>query len=390
MDVVDKAQRESEDLRVGRSGKVRNAQSIAGARGMKPEGDPSYRWLYFCCATFLFSSTLRAHEDSLSFWMVQVQGDRAESTIMVSLLDLNFIPELDANQDGNLEHQEVSAQRDRIAQRLVGHFRLFNGQEEGKVEIADFRIPSTGELELSLRHEFSQSILDLRLTSTFHELTDIRHRTFCRLDYGGQMEQYLLDAREPSRQVAVLLGWDGLTRRMVRFLRLGVEHIFTGYDHMAFLLGLIILGGSLGALAGIVTSFTLAHSITLILATLNLVVLPDRFVEAAIALSICYIALENILVSEIRFRWVISFFFGLVHGFGFSNILRSMQLPRQGLMTSLLSFNLGVEVGQILIIAALFPLVLYVSRRQWHRSAVTVTSSLILGLGVFWLAQRLT
>ncbi len=367
----------------------RECSTIACVVHMKVPADPICRLLYFLCFVSLFSTAAWAHEDSLSFWMVQMQGERAESQILVSLLDLNFIPEWDANQDGNLEYEEVSAQRDRIAQRLVGHFRLFNGQEEGRVEIADFRILSSGELELSVRHQFSQPILDLRLESTFHELTDIRHRTFCRLDYGGQMEHYLLDAREPSRQVAVLQGWDGLTHRMGRFLRLGVEHIFTGYDHIAFLVGLIILGGSLGSLAGIVTSFTLAHSITLILATLNLVVLPDRFVEAAIALSICYIALENILVREIRFRWAISFFFGLVHGFGFSNILRSMQLPRQGLMTSLLSFNLGVEVGQILIIAALFPLIMYVRRRQWHRSAVKLTSSLILGLGAFWLVQRL-
>ncbi|MDA2930147.1 HupE/UreJ family protein [Acidobacteria bacterium AH-259-O06] len=157
---------------------------------------------------------------------------------------------------------------------------------------------------------------------------------------------------------------------MAPFVKLGIEHILTGYDHLAFLLGLILLGGSIRRLIAIVSSFTVAHSVTLTLATLDVLVLPTRFVESAIALSICYIALENIFVREINGRWKITFFFGLIHGFGFSNILREMQLPTKGLLTSLFSFNAGVEIGQVVIITLLCPLIFFVARQTWHKSVV--------------------
>ena len=111
--------------------------------------------------------------------------------------------------------------------------------------------------------------------------------------------------------------------------------------------------------------------------------------ESAIALSICYIALENIFVEKVSGRWKITFFFGLIHGFGFSTVLREMNLPGKGLLTSLFSFNLGVEIGQVVIIALVCPLIFHLARQNWHRSAVTVTSALIGGLGLVWFVDRL-
>ncbi|MDA2924087.1 HupE/UreJ family protein, partial [Acidobacteria bacterium AH-259-L09] len=198
------------------------------------------------------------------------------------------------------------------------------------------------------------------------------------------------DIYNPRRAIEVSQVSSETLQQMVRFVKLGIEHIFTGYDHLAFLLGLILLGGSIRRLIAIVSSFTVAHSVTLTLATLDVVVLPTRFVESAIALSICYIALENIFVREINGRWKITFFFGLIHGFGFSNILRAMQLPRKGLVTSLFSFNAGVEIGQVVIITLLCPLIFFVARHSWHKAVVTVTSALIGGLGLMWFLERMS
>ena len=319
----------------------------------------SSRW--GCLALLLFSaSQLHAHQDSIGYWTIRVEPPQVRSTIRISILDLNFLPELDANSDGVLEYQEVSARRQDIQSRLVEHFLIRSGDRTSETRVEGFRILDSGELELSLHHLFHQPPGELQLESTFHKLTDDRHRTFCQVDMDGALTQYVLD----------------------------VNHILTGYDHLAFLLGLIILGGALKSLVGIVSSFTVAHSLTLVLATLDLVILPTRFVEAAIALSICYVALENMFVREVRYRWVITFFFGLIHGFGFSNVLREMQLPKPGLAVSLLSFNLGVEVGQLAILLLLFPAVLYLSRRRWHSVAINLASALMLGLGGFWFVQR--
>ena len=344
-----------------------------------------------CLAWLFFSaSQLHAHQDSVGYWSIQVEPPRVRSTIRISILDLNFLPELDANSDGVLEYQEVSARREDIQSRLLDHFLIRSGNLSPETRVENFRILDSGELELTLDHRFQEPPGELQLESAFHKLTDDRHQTFCQVNMDGELTQYVLDVSRPVEKIEVLAGWSGLARRASRFLVLGVEHILTGYDHLAFLLGLIILGGALRSLVGVVSSFTVAHSLTLIAATLDLVVLPTRFVEAAIALSICYVALENMFVREVRYRWVITFFFGLIHGFGFSNVLREMQLPKSGLAVSLLSFNLGVEVGQLAILLLLFPAVLYLSRRRWHSVAINLASALMLGLGGFWFVQRVT
>ena len=145
---------------------------------------------------------------------------------------------------------------------------------------------------------------------------------------GSQQFVFMPDARET--RVTVSTG--EATRGVGSFFLLGIEHILTGYDHLLFLLALILRGGNLWSLFKIITAFTIAHSITLALAALNIVMLPERLVEATIALSIAYVAAENLFMRKaVSHRWAVSFLFGLVHGFGFSNVLRELGLPKEGL-----------------------------------------------------------
>ena len=332
---------------------------------------------------------LHAHQGSLAFWTIETGPEDIDSKIVVSLLDLNFLEQLDRDRDGLLDYDEVVAKQVLVEEKVLQHFVIRNDEQEGTSEVRDLRVLKSGNLELSVRHRFGSRLGTLEIESTLFELTDDQHQTLCRVGTEGEFTEYMLNVRNPVERIEILQGWPGVIQRMSRFLKLGVEHIFTGYDHLAFLLGLIVLGGPLSGLVGVVSSFTVAHSLTLILATLDIVVLPTQFVETAIALSICYIALENMFVREIKYRWVITFFFGLIHGFGFSNILREMELPRKGLFTSLLSFNLGVEIGQVLVILMLFPLIFYISRKPWHSLAITLASSIILALGGFWFVERI-
>jgi hydrogenase/urease accessory protein HupE len=175
-----------------------------------------------------------------------------------------------------------------------------------------------------------------------------------------------------------------------RFLKLGIEHILTGYDHVAFLVALIVIGLSLREVVKVVTAFTVAHSITLLLAALELVRLNSRLVESAIALSICYVALENLLRREASHRWLVTFAFGLIHGFGFASALSELIVGKANLVVSVLCFNLGVETGQLMIIALLVPLLEYLKARSQLRWVTAGASLAVLVLGLNWLVERVT
>lgn len=174
------------------------------------------------------------------------------------------------------------------------------------------------------------------------------------------------------------------------FFFLGVEHIVTGYDHLLFLLALILCGGNLIQLIKIITAFTLAHSLTLAAAALNIITLPSVLVEAVIALSIAYVAFENLYPRyAISRRWTISFVFGLMHGFGFSSVLREIGLPQDNLIWSLLNFNLGVEAGQLVAVALVLPALFWLRKTIWEAKVVRVVSAVVMVVGIALFIERI-
>ncbi|MCX6955562.1 MAG: HupE/UreJ family protein [Verrucomicrobia bacterium] len=177
------------------------------------------------------------------------------------------------------------------------------------------------------------------------------------------------------------------------FLKLGVEHIWTGYDHLLFLFALLVVCRSFRSIVRIITFFTLAHSLTLALATLDVVNLPSRFVEPAIAASIIFVGVENLLRrgEEPKGRWALTFAFGLIHGFGFASVLKELGVGRggQGLAMPLFTFNLGVEVGQVTIAAIVLPLVWQLRKNEaFVRRGVPVLSAIVALAGLYWLVER--
>lgn len=216
----------------------------------------------------------------------------------------------------------------------------------------------------------------------------------------------------PLREGRSRFVWDDLSEAppssLAAFVRHGIAHILYGYDHVAFLLGLFLVvaisrgssrewrprpvGSAVKYTAGIVSSFTVAHSITLIAAALGAISLPSRVVESLIAASILYIAVENIVRPDVRHRWVLTFLFGLVHGLGFAAVLRNL-LPPEQVIVPLLAFNLGVEIGQISLVLVIIPLLcLLASRvigaRRYRVVVVDVGSAAIGLLGATWLVER--
>jgi hydrogenase/urease accessory protein HupE len=176
--------------------------------------------------------------------------------------------------------------------------------------------------------------------------------------------------------------------RFREFFELGVEHIWTGYDHLLFLLALLLPGGTLARIAGIVTAFTIAHSITLALAALDIVRLPVEPVEIAIAGSIVVAAAAALRAGATDRRWIITFAFGLIHGFGFASVLREAGLPPGGALVPLLSFNLGVEAGQLAIVFVAVPLLRLLTRGARGLAARRAMAWATIAAGVFWMAER--
>lgn len=181
-----------------------------------------------------------------------------------------------------------------------------------------------------------------------------------------------------------------------QFVREGVHHIFIGPDHILFIIGLLLLGGGAKHLLKIVTAFTLAHSITLALATVNIVDPSPRLIEPAIALSIIFVGVHGLSQlwgsgKQHDLRLPLAFCFGLVHGFGFASVLRELELPREALGLSLFSFNLGVELGQACIVSAIVPLLTTIARRnqQVGKAIVIVGLGCVVLAGAFWFGQRL-
>ena len=172
---------------------------------------------------------------------------------------------------------------------------------------------------------------------------------------------------------------------------LGVEHILTGYDHVVFLLALLLAGGAFWNTAKIITSFTVAHSITLALAALDVVRIPSSVVEPLIAVSIVYVGVENLLQGDLRWRWLLTFAFGLVHGFGFASVLRELGVGEAGVGVAvpLVSFNLGVELGQVGIMLLVLPLIWKLRSQPFFvMRCVPACSLLVAMVGGYWLLQR--
>ena len=177
------------------------------------------------------------------------------------------------------------------------------------------------------------------------------------------------------------------------YLWLGIEHILAGYDHLLFLLGLLVACRRLRSAVAVVSCFTLGHSVTLALAALEIVTVPSRVIEPLIALSIVYVGVENLLRrDEPRGRWLITLGFGLVHGFGFAGVLREIGFggAGNGIVWPLAAFNLGVELGQLAVAAVALPVLVALRRRPaLARFEVPAASAVVVALGLFWLVQRL-
>ena len=222
---------------------------------------------------------------------------------------------------------------------------------------------------------------------------DIRHDSFAKIEIGGRSRPFVFTPYntfvfDPGGGRTITRLAPDLWATFNNFALLGAEHIFSGYDHILFLIGLLLVAARFAETVKVVTAFTIAHSFSLALAALEIVEVSSRIVEPFIALSIMYVAAENFFSWFPVQRWMISFAFGLIHGLAFAQGLQVLNLPKAQFVTALLSFNVGIEMAQVLIVAVTFPLFLAAAKVPWRLRAIQGLSAVLFLLGTLWLIER--
>ena len=355
-------------------------------------GDTAWRSLIRLIAVLalLLAVPASAHPVPFSYLDLEVHDGTVDGRIRVHLVDVAPVLGIADPQD-LLEREVWSTRQGEIERYLVSRIAFERGGFE-RAEWGDAAIVDENEaLELTFRipgRPPGALSLDTNLFPA-----DPNHQTFVNVyEDGGLRQQFIFSAAtEPQTYYRGTTA--GAFAVMATFIPSGVHHILIGPDHILFLVGLLLLGGSLRKLVMIVTAFTIGHSVTLSLAALDIVTPPGWLIEPAIALSIVVIGVDNLLQRKGEGRdlraWV-ALVFGLVHGFGFANVLREFGLPQEALGWSLFSFNVGVELGQLAIVLVVASALAIIRRRfpaadKW---VVISGSAVVIAAGAYWFVER--
>jgi hydrogenase/urease accessory protein HupE len=362
----------------------------------------------------------RAHDESVSASDLVIEDRQLVWKLDVGLAGLAKVVDFGRAATGGelalIEEAEIAAHRQAISDYLQRGLQVFldgqavSAQVGGLTPLRESLQPGgppritrvSLELRFSTQLGAPQTIQQVRVRlGLFSDLTSV-HRAVLKVRWGDETTQL---ARLGVSEVVLdrgrlnpgpwIIAWD--------FLRWGAHHIFIGYDHIAFLLALLLAVTRLRTLFFIITSFTVAHSLTILLAALDVVRMPTRITEALIAASIVWVALENVVLGmrPRPRRWLLTFAFGLVHGLGFAEVLRERLAEAPGgVLLPVIAFNVGVELGQAVLVAVAFPVLLWLRRgaagtlgpeaARRRQERILRLGSIPIGLlGLFWLAQRL-
>ena len=354
----------------------------------------------------LWVAPVQAHKASDSYLALSLADDRLSGQWDIALRDLDYAIGLDADGNGEITWGEVRAKHDEIAAYALARLAIVADGVLCPLTVGEHLVDNHSDgayavLRLAGQCATAPRVLTIRYTLLFD--LDPQHRGLLRFEEQGRTHTAVLS---PDHNTWQCEGRSpALLQQFLEFFETGVWHIWTGFDHVLFLCALLLpavlehRSGRWQAVAtfrqaffevlGIVTAFTIAHSITLSLAVLGLVALPSRLVESAIAASVVVAALNNLHPVIEKRLWVVAFTFGLVHGLGFATVLTELALPRSALAVSMVSFNLGVEAGQLVIVAAFLPLA-YVLRRSWlyPRFVLGLGSCGIAAIASLWLIER--
>ncbi|MDP3619192.1 MAG: HupE/UreJ family protein [Ramlibacter sp.] len=362
-------------------------------------------------ATLVHGAAL-AHKPSDSYLSLRASPNSEDVRVRwdIALRDLDYVLELDRDGNGELTWGEVRTRADDITRYATRHLALTSDdkacqwQPPEPMQLDKHSDGTYAVLTMNARCD-SDKLRELKLRYSLLFDVDPSHRGLVKWQpTAGDSSQALVFSSTSAEQV---LGFQpqGPWSTLRQYLQDGVWHIWIGFDHILFLLALLLpavlvrregqieaaprFGGALIEVVKVVTAFTVAHSITLTLAALEVISLPSRVVESAIALSVIVAALNNLRGGVDSRRWIMAFAFGLLHGFGFASVLADLGLPQDALLLALIGFNVGVEIGQLAIVAVFLPLAFALRKTAFYRIGVLKVGSILVALmALWWFIQR--
>ena len=347
-----------------------------------------------------------AHTQSTAYLTLRFSETGLTGEWRLALRDLDDAIGLDVNDDGRITWGELLSRKEAVCAYALSRLHVWGDGQAGWLHVDEFLVDHLSDgAYVVLRFNIEGIHQPRRLELEYDALFDIdpKHRGLLRLEHDGQTQLGVFSPTTRSQKFE--FGLAPARNPFFTFLKEGVWHIWSGYDHILFLLALLLPGVLLrrdGAwqpvgdmrsafvkVLKVVTAFTVAHSITLSLAVLGLVHLPSRLVESAIAASVVVAALNNLWPLFGEGGWMVAFGFGLLHGFGFANALRDLGLQHGQLALTLFGFNLGVEIGQLAIVSVFLPLALSLRHLIFYqRFVLRFGSAAIIVVAATWLAER--
>ena len=353
---------------------------------------------------FCLAGPALAHKPSDAYLTLERHEAELAGQWDIALRDLDNALALDANGDGEITWGEVRARQGDIAAYALARLEVASGGETCPLRVAEQLIDQHSDgayAVLKLSGTCSQQGPALAVSYRLFFDLDPMHRGLLQYVADSSSRSLIFSAEARTQTLGSGTWWEQLTA----YVREGVWHIWLGFDHILFLLSLLLpavllrrgrswqpasnFGAAFIDVAKIVTAFTVAHSITLSLAALGVVTPPSRWIESGIALSVVLAAANNIFPLVRHGRWLAAFGFGLIHGFGFASALRDLGLPTGSLALSLFGFNVGVELGQLAIVTAVLPLA-FLLRSTWAYQRVVLIggSTAIAAIAGVWLVER--
>jgi hydrogenase/urease accessory protein HupE len=339
-----------------------------------------------------------AHDPGLSSLAIRQRANSLEATLTLAVKEAAQVAELDEDHDGIVTQAEFAQTRSQFEMAVARQLFIAVDGKVANAQSVRSQLVENNNVEVRLNfHAVGFSSLEIQ--SKIIASLPLGHRQYLQIKNatGETLFERLLSATADRATVEMpdahsSIGALEAGRSFANFLCLGVKHILTGYDHLLFLFGLLLVARGFFSSLGIITSFTIAHSITLAVATLHLVQIPSRIVEPLIAASIVFVGIENLLRGDIpSARRMVAFGFGLIHGFGFASALREAGIGSGtgGILLPLFSFNLGVELGQIMVAAVALPIIWKLRENPIFiaRWAPACSAAVVL-LGSFWFVQR--
>lgn len=350
--------------------------------------------------------TASAHKNSDSYLRIDATAAPLSVQWSIAIRDIDIALPLDGDADGNVTWGELQSQQAAVYAWAFANLQLQQGNNPCSFTPGELLVDTLSDGEYAVLRFPANCTSDGDYQIDYHLLFeyDPNHRGLLNLQLPNGSQQSVLSPTEPSATLALSGGNKATTA--ARFFREGVWHIWIGFDHLLFLFTLLLpavlvyrqqqwqasesLGHSIKSIAAIVTAFTVAHSLTLSAAALGWLSLPSRWVEAAIAASIVVAALNNLKPLILKRLWLLAFVLGLIHGFGFAGVLADLGLEAGNLLLPLFTFNLGVEAGQLAVVAVLMPLAWWLRRTVFYRRAILIGGSILAALiGAYWCLERL-